>query len=121
MRWFSYIKNANIKLAFYLAGVVGFEPRQNCRFMKLLAQLSTIAPFFLFPQNIFCGSPVRWFSYIKNANIKLAFYLAGVVGFEPTHDGFRDRCLTTWPHPNRIIITPLSSFDKKKVMQCCMT
>lgn len=29
------------------------------------------------------------------------FYLnlAGVVGFEPTHDGFRDRSLTTWRHP----------------------
>ena len=31
--------------------------------------------------------------------------MAGVVGFEPTHDGFRDRCLTTWRHPNVDIIS----------------
>ncbi len=24
----------------------------------------------------------------------------GVAGFEPTHGGTKNRCLTTWPHPN---------------------
>ena len=26
--------------------------------------------------------------------------MAGVVGFEPTHDGIKTRCLTAWLHPN---------------------
>ena len=31
--------------------------------------------------------------------------LAGVAGFEPTHDGIRIRCLTAWRHPNgRVLI-----------------
>lgn len=29
------------------------------------------------------------------------FYLVGVAGFEPTNDGIKNRCLTTWRHPNR--------------------
>ena len=31
--------------------------------------------------------------------------MAGVVGFEPTYDGFRDRCLTAWRYPIKTIIT----------------
>jgi hypothetical protein len=31
----------------------------------------------------------------------LASDVAGVVGFEPTHDGARIRCLTTWLHPKK--------------------
>ena len=27
--------------------------------------------------------------------------LAGVAGFEPTNDGIKNRCLTTWRHPKR--------------------
>ena len=27
-------------------------------------------------------------------------YLAGAAGFEPANAGVRDRCLTTWRHPN---------------------
>ena len=31
--------------------------------------------------------------------------MAGVVGFEPTHDGVRVRCLTAWLHPSgRVLI-----------------
>ena len=26
--------------------------------------------------------------------------MAGVVGLEPTHDGIKTRCLTTWLHPS---------------------
>jgi hypothetical protein len=26
--------------------------------------------------------------------------MAGVAGFEPTHDGVKVRCLTAWLHPN---------------------
>ena len=28
--------------------------------------------------------------------------LVGVAGFEPTNDGIKNRCLTTWRHPKRI-------------------
>ena len=28
------------------------------------------------------------------------FLLAGVAGFEPTNDDTKNRCLTTWRHPN---------------------
>ena len=28
--------------------------------------------------------------------------MAGVAGFEPTHNGVKVRCLTAWRHPNRI-------------------
>jgi hypothetical protein len=28
--------------------------------------------------------------------------LAGVEGFEPTHDGIKTRCLTAWLYPNRL-------------------
>ena len=30
------------------------------------------------------------------------FNLAGVAGFEPTHTGARNQCLTAWRHPNVI-------------------
>ncbi len=26
--------------------------------------------------------------------------MAGMAGFEPTHDGVKVRCLTAWLHPN---------------------
>ena len=26
--------------------------------------------------------------------------MAGVAGFEPAHGDTKNRCLTTWPHPN---------------------
>ena len=29
--------------------------------------------------------------------------LAGVAGFEPTNDGIKNRCLTTWRHPKRFL------------------
>ena len=28
--------------------------------------------------------------------------LAGVEGFEPSHDGIKTRCLTAWLHPNNV-------------------
>ena len=37
--------------------------------------------------------------------------LAGVEGFEPSHDGIRIRCLTAWRYPNvwyLVIIAPFS-------------
>ena len=33
--------------------------------------------------------------------------LAGVVGFEPTVRGTKNRCLTTWLHPNRAALVTL--------------
>jgi len=30
----------------------------------------------------------------------LQYNLAGVAGFEPTHDGIKTRCLTAWLYPN---------------------
>ena len=33
-------------------------------------------------------------------HFRSSFLLAGVVGFEPTDDGVRVHCLTTWLHPN---------------------
>ena len=30
-------------------------------------------------------------------------YMAGVAGFEPTNDGIKNRCLTTWRHPNHLM------------------
>ena len=33
--------------------------------------------------------------------------LAGVVGFEPTVRGTKNRCLTTWLHPNRDALVTL--------------
>ncbi len=47
---------------------------------------------FLHPQKPPAKKPPvynRWF-----------FYLAGMVGFEPTIHDTKNRCLTTWPHPN---------------------
>lgn len=28
--------------------------------------------------------------------------MAGMAGFEPTHDGIKTRCLTAWLHPKHI-------------------
>lgn len=42
--------------------------------------------------------------------------LAGTVGFEPTDDGIKTRCLTTWRRPNKItkfIFIDLLLFDVK--------
>lgn len=30
------------------------------------------------------------------------FYLAGVVGIEPTNAGIKIQCLTTWRHPKKL-------------------
>ncbi len=30
--------------------------------------------------------------------------MAGPVGFEPTHDGTKSRCLTAWPWPNKMAV-----------------
>lgn len=30
--------------------------------------------------------------------------LAGVLGFEPRYGGTKNRCLTTWRHPNRAAV-----------------
>ena len=38
--------------------------------------------------------------------------MAGVVGFEPTDDGTKNRCLTTWLHPN-------SELYYRKSRDCC--
>lgn len=35
----------------------------------------------------------------KPASADEKYYMAGVEGFEPPHDGTRTRCLTTWRHP----------------------
>ncbi len=36
--------------------------------------------------------------------------MAGMAGFEPTHDGVKVRCLTAWRHPNDVAL-----FDLLKV------
>ena len=30
--------------------------------------------------------------------------LAGMAGFEPANDGIKTRCLTTWRHPNCVMV-----------------
>ena len=35
--------------------------------------------------------------------------MAGVAGFEPTNDGIKNRCLTTWRHPNHLMDEKYSS------------
>ena len=34
--------------------------------------------------------------------------MAGMGGFEPPHDGIKTRCLTTWRHPNFLLVIYLS-------------
>jgi hypothetical protein len=38
--------------------------------------------------------------------------LVGTAGFEPTDGGIKNRCLTTWRRPNKIIIS--SAFKKER-------
>ncbi|GAC22341.1 hypothetical protein GMES_0026 [Paraglaciecola mesophila KMM 241] len=33
--------------------------------------------------------------------------MAGIAGFEPTNDGIKTRCLTTWRYPNKTDINNL--------------
>ena len=44
--------------------------------------------------------------------------MAGAVGFEPTNDGTKNRCLTTWPRPNSkgkyIRFTPINGVFKPR-------
>ena len=45
--------------------------------------------------------------------------LAGTVGFEPTDDGIKTRCLTTWRRPNdkiRAFFIDLFSIDVKYLL-----
>ncbi len=35
--------------------------------------------------------------------MQLLSNLAGVAGFEPTDDDTKNRCLTTWRHPNNLL------------------
>ena len=35
-----------------------------------------------------------------NRNLSPLHLVAGVAGFEPTNDDTKNRCLTTWRHPN---------------------
>ena len=48
--------------------------------------------------------------YLSLRGINPLFYqlnyattLAGVVGLEPTYDGVKDHCLTTWLYPNIMV------------------
>ena len=36
----------------------------------------------------------------KKTSTREVFLLAGLAGFEPTNDGIKNRCLTTWRQPN---------------------
>ena len=38
----------------------------------------------------------------RSGRLGTAGFMAGVVGFEPTHGGTKNRCLTTWLHPNAL-------------------
>lgn len=42
-------------------------------------------------------------SFIVQAGI-FSVLLAGVAGFEPAHGDIKNRCLTTWLHPNCVLI-----------------
>ena len=53
------------------------------------------------------GQGERTFSSSKNEFV--AFNMAGAVGFEPTNDGAKGRCLTTWLRPNNIFYYTHSS------------
>ena len=37
---------------------------------------------------------------LSHKSAELFFGMAGMVGFEPTNDGVKVRCLTAWLHPN---------------------
>jgi hypothetical protein len=43
--------------------------------------------------------------------------MAGVAGLEPTNDGIKTRCLTTWLYPNNIptILTLLTMVRKERL------
>ena len=44
-------------------------------------------------------------SIIKNTESDdSVFFMAGMAGFEPANDGTKTRCLTTWRHPNSVIL-----------------
>ncbi len=34
--------------------------------------------------------------------LMLKLFMVGMGGFEPPHDGIKNRCLTAWLHPNGI-------------------
>ena len=54
---------------------------------------------------------VRLKTTLSNKKIlhkRRTFLLAGVAGFEPTNDDTKNRCLTTWRHPNNILCSHLS-------------
>ena len=45
------------------------------------------------------------YKYKKTRNFFLVefFIMAGVAGFEPTHNGVKVRCLTAWRHPKKMV------------------
>ena len=43
--------------------------------------------------------------------------MAGVAGFEPTNDGIKNRCLTTWRHPNHLMDVEYFSIFYKKMQE----
>ena len=47
--------------------------------------------------------------------------MAGVAGFEPTNDGIKNRCLTTWRHPNHLMDKKycIRFFQKMQVLFLC--
>ncbi len=44
----------------------------------------------------------RFFCAVRRDKIKISTFLAGEEGFEPSHVGFKGRCLTTWRLPNGV-------------------
>ena len=48
--------------------------------------------------------PTCYFVDSRSIHLSYIHILAGVVGFEPTNDGVRDRGLTAWLHPNIMVI-----------------
>lgn len=46
--------------------------------------------------------------YSKTKSTRIAGALAGIVGFEPTNSGVKDRCLTAWQYPIKRYLNMIS-------------
>ena len=45
-------------------------------------------------------------------------YMDGVEGFEPPNNGTKNRCLTAWPYPNRLLLISFVPYINKKMISC---
>jgi hypothetical protein len=54
---------------------------------------------------------------LTDTNISIHKKMAGIAGFEPTNDGIKTRCLTTWRYPNNMVRKERLELSRREALE----